>query len=97
MVGLRNKEVMKIERALISVSDKQGLDTFAEGLHELGVEILSTGGTAKFIADLGIPVIEVSDFTGFPEDDASFSPGPPAGCKTLMAHWRLVRNDENWA
>ena len=58
---------MKIERALISVSDKSGLDDLVKGLHELGVEILSTGGTAKFIADLDIPVIEVSDFTGFPE------------------------------
>ena len=48
---------MKIERALISVSDKTGLEGFAKGLHELGVEILSTGGTAKFIADLDIPVI----------------------------------------
>ncbi|MDF1753418.1 MAG: bifunctional phosphoribosylaminoimidazolecarboxamide formyltransferase/IMP cyclohydrolase [Verrucomicrobiales bacterium] len=58
---------MKIERALISVSDKYGLDEFVKGLHEMGVEILSTGGTAKFIADLDIPVIEVGDFTGFPE------------------------------
>ncbi|MDF1815558.1 MAG: bifunctional phosphoribosylaminoimidazolecarboxamide formyltransferase/IMP cyclohydrolase [Verrucomicrobiales bacterium] len=58
---------MKIDRALISVSDKKGLDVFVRGLHELGVEILSTGGTAKFIAALDIPVIEVGDFTGFPE------------------------------
>lgn len=58
---------MKIDRALISVSDKKGLDEFVRGLHECGVEILSTGGTAKFIASLGIPVIEVGDFTGFPE------------------------------
>ncbi len=58
---------MKIERALISVSDKSGLEELAKGLSEHGVEILSTGGTAKAIADLGIPVKEVSDFTGFPE------------------------------
>jgi len=58
---------MSISRALISLSDKSGLEDFAKGLHEHGVEILSTGGTAKFIADLKIPVIEVSDFTGFPE------------------------------
>ncbi len=57
----------KISRALLSVSDKTGLDGFAKGLHEHGVEILSTGGTAKYIAALGIPVIEVSDFTGSPE------------------------------
>lgn len=58
---------MSIERALISVSDKTGLDTLAKALHELGVKILSTGGTAKFIADLDIPVTEIGDFTGFPE------------------------------
>ena len=58
---------MSISRALISVSDKSGLESLAVGLHEHDVEILSTGGTAKFIADLGIPVVEVSDFTGFPE------------------------------
>ena len=58
---------MSITRALISVSDKTGLEALVKGLHQHGVEILSTGGTAKFIADLSIPVIEVSDFTGFPE------------------------------
>lgn len=58
---------MSIARALISVSDKSGLDTFVRGLHEIGVEILSTGGTARHIADLGVPVIEISEFTGFPE------------------------------
>lgn len=58
---------MSISRALISVSDKSGLESLAKGLHEHDIEILSTGGTAKFIADLGIPVVEVSDFTGFPE------------------------------
>tara|TARA_R110002096_G_scaffold113697_5_gene246898 strand:+ start:381 stop:1919 length:1539 start_codon:yes stop_codon:yes gene_type:complete len=58
---------MSISRALISVSDKSGLENLAKGLHENDIEILSTGGTAKFIAKLGIPVVEVSDFTGFPE------------------------------
>ncbi|MAS91979.1 MAG: bifunctional phosphoribosylaminoimidazolecarboxamide formyltransferase/inosine monophosphate cyclohydrolase [Verrucomicrobiales bacterium] len=58
---------MSISRALISVSDKSGLEELVTGLHEQGVEILSTGGTAKFIANLEIPVTEVSDFTGFPE------------------------------
>ncbi len=56
-----------IKRALISVSDKSGVAEFARQLHGLGVEILSTGGTAKLLADAGIPVIEVSDYTGFPE------------------------------
>ena len=57
----------KIARALISVSDKTGLVEFARGLHALGVEILSTGGTAKALRDAGIPVVPVSDFTGSPE------------------------------
>jgi len=56
-----------IKRALISVSDKTGIIEFAQSLHAKNVELLSTGGTAKMIADAGIPVIEVSDFTGFPE------------------------------
>ncbi|MDP8230298.1 MAG: bifunctional phosphoribosylaminoimidazolecarboxamide formyltransferase/IMP cyclohydrolase [Candidatus Gorgyraea atricola] len=57
----------KVRRALISVSDKAGLEEFAKGLNELGVEILSTGGTAKLIGGLGIKVRPVSDYTGFPE------------------------------
>lgn len=54
-------------RALLSVSDKTGISEFAQGLHAAGVEILSTGGTAKLLANEGIPVIEVSSYTGFPE------------------------------
>ncbi len=57
----------KIKRVLISVSDKSKIDDFARGLHSLGIEILSTGGTAKLIKDAGIPVRYVSDYTGFPE------------------------------
>src|SRR5215470_2301656 len=56
-----------IERALISVSDKRGLVELAVGLHALGVEILSTGGTAAALSAAGIPVVSVSDFTGSPE------------------------------
>ena len=56
-----------IERALVSVSDKAGLAELARGLHELGVTILSTGGTARAIAEAGVPVTQVSDFTGSPE------------------------------
>ncbi len=56
-----------IKRALISVSDKTGILDFAKGLSSQGVEILSTGGTAKLLADNGIDVIEVSNYTGFPE------------------------------
>src|SRR6476620_5262172 len=53
--------------ALLSVSDKTGILEFAQGLHGLGVKLLSTGGTAKLLADAGLPVTEVSDYTGFPE------------------------------
>ena len=56
-----------IKRALISLSDKTGAVEFARTLDKLGVAILSTGGTAKLLSDAGIPVIEVSDYTGFPE------------------------------
>jgi len=56
-----------VTRALLSVSDKTGLLEFAQTLHARGIEILSTGGTAKILADNDIPVIEVSDYTGFPE------------------------------
>jgi len=58
---------MKIQRALISVSDKTGLVEFARELARLKIEIISTGGTAKLLADTGVPVIQMSDFTGFPE------------------------------
>jgi phosphoribosylaminoimidazolecarboxamide formyltransferase/IMP cyclohydrolase len=58
---------MKIQRALLSVSDKTGLIDFARGLAEQGVELLSTGGTAKAIAAAGIPVGEISTYTGVPE------------------------------
>lgn len=56
-----------IKRALISVSDKTGILELAQGLHAFGVEILSTGGTAALLRDNKIPVIEVSDYTGFSE------------------------------
>jgi len=53
--------------ALISVSDKTGILEFAQALHALGIKLLSTGGTAKLLADAGLPVTEVADHTGFPE------------------------------
>lgn len=58
---------MQIKRALISVSNKEGVAEFARQLHEAGVEIISTGGTMKAIKEAGIPVTYVSDVTGFPE------------------------------
>ncbi len=56
-----------VARALVSVSDKTGIVEFARALHGLGIEILSTGGTARRLADAGVPVVEVSSHTGFPE------------------------------
>jgi len=58
---------MRVKRALISVSDKTGLVELAKGLSEIGVEMLSTGGTAKLLRESDIPVKNVSDETGFPE------------------------------
>ncbi len=58
---------MRIKRALLSVSDKTGIVKLAQFLHEIGVEIISTGGTMKALQDAGIPVTYVSDVTGFPE------------------------------
>jgi phosphoribosylaminoimidazolecarboxamide formyltransferase/IMP cyclohydrolase len=57
----------RVSRALISVSDKDGLLDFARALEKLGVEIVSTGGTRKALADAGLKVIDVSELTGFPE------------------------------
>ena len=53
--------------ALLSVSDKKGIENLARGLVDLGFEILSTGGTAKALAASGLPITKVSDYTGFPE------------------------------
>ncbi|TWT36867.1 Bifunctional purine biosynthesis protein PurH [Posidoniimonas corsicana] len=60
-------ESPKVERALISVSDKTGLTQFAQALTRLGVELYSTGGSRKALEDTGVPVRDVTDYTGFPE------------------------------
>ncbi len=59
--------VTPISQALLSVSDKTGLVDFARGLHALGIALLSTGGTARALADAGLPVTEIGAYTGFPE------------------------------
>ncbi len=64
---MTNDSQRPIRRALISVSDKDGIIEFARALHDQGIEILSTGGTAKLLIDNMIPVMEVSKHTGFPE------------------------------
>src|SRR6476469_2469580 len=58
---------VRVRRALLSVSDKRGIVDFARGLAELGVEIVSTGGTAAALQDAGLEVRAIDDFTGFPE------------------------------
>ncbi|HMV17309.1 MAG TPA: bifunctional phosphoribosylaminoimidazolecarboxamide formyltransferase/IMP cyclohydrolase [Rhodocyclaceae bacterium] len=58
---------MKVTQALLSVSDKRGVVEFARELSALGIQLLSTGGTAKSLRDAGLPVTDVSDYTGFPE------------------------------
>jgi len=60
-------DMKKIERAIISVTDKTGVVDFAKRLSEFGVKILSTGGTAKAMREGGLSVMEISDYTGFPE------------------------------
>lgn len=56
-----------IKQALISVSNKVGVVDLARALHQRGIEIISSGGTAKLLQENAIPVTEVSDYTGFPE------------------------------
>jgi phosphoribosylaminoimidazolecarboxamide formyltransferase/IMP cyclohydrolase len=60
-------QLRRISRALISASDKSGLVEFARALAERGIELVSTGGTRKALADAGLPVLDVSELTGFPE------------------------------
>jgi phosphoribosylaminoimidazolecarboxamide formyltransferase/IMP cyclohydrolase len=60
-------DLVRVRAALLSVSDKAGIVDFARGLHERGVRLLSTGGTHKTLAAEGLPVIDVSEITGFPE------------------------------
>ena len=60
-----------IRRALVSVYDKSGLDALVRGLHEAGVALVSTGGSAALIEGLGLPVTRVEELTGFPERDAT--------------------------
>lgn len=66
-VSAMTTDLRRIGRALLSVSDKSGLIPFAQKLHAMGVELVSTGGTRKALADAGLPVQDVSDLTGFPE------------------------------
>ena len=62
-----NKKPLKIKRALISVYDKTGIVELAKSLVSFNIEIISTGGTEKTLRELGVPVTNVSEYTGFPE------------------------------
>ena len=62
-----SNDTRPVKRALMSVSDKTGALELGQALVDAGIEILSTGGTAKLLADNNLPVTEVSDYTGFPE------------------------------
>ncbi|MCH8010343.1 MAG: bifunctional phosphoribosylaminoimidazolecarboxamide formyltransferase/IMP cyclohydrolase [Candidatus Marinimicrobia bacterium] len=62
-----NTHTVRVKRALISVSNKDVIVEFSKGLQDIGVEIISTGGTAKILQDAGVSLINVSDYTGFPE------------------------------
>ena len=64
---MTSDQLRRVERALISVSDKTALIDFARALAGLGIELVSTGGTRKALADAGLPALDVSDLTGFPE------------------------------
>jgi phosphoribosylaminoimidazolecarboxamide formyltransferase/IMP cyclohydrolase len=64
---MSNSNLVKVKRALISVSDKAGIVAFASALRDMDVELLSTGGTYRLLQDNGLAVTEVADYTGFPE------------------------------
>ena len=67
MTSLTTGDRVRIRRALLSVSDKSGLEEFARFLVDRGVELLSTGGSARQLQAAGLPVTAVEDYTGFPE------------------------------
>ena len=94
----RHRDRVPVKRALISVSDKTGLLELASGLYASGVAIVSTGSTAKTIADAGIPVTEVSQVTGFPESlDGRVKTLHPKVHGGLLADLRLVAHEEQLA
>ena len=70
-----------IRRALVSVSDKSGLEEFARGLASAGVSLYASGGTQRFLVELGLKVTEVGEYTGFPE----MLDGPTG--PTICRHW----------
>ncbi|MRX44225.1 bifunctional phosphoribosylaminoimidazolecarboxamide formyltransferase/IMP cyclohydrolase [Agromyces kandeliae] len=94
----RERDVVPVKRALIAVSDKSGLVDLASALVEAGVEIVSTGGTSKAIADAGLPVTQVADVTGYPEHlDGRVRTLHPAVHSGLLADLRLEHHERELA
>ncbi|TAL41364.1 MAG: bifunctional phosphoribosylaminoimidazolecarboxamide formyltransferase/IMP cyclohydrolase [Salinibacterium sp.] len=94
----RSRDAIPIKRALVSVSDKTGLVELATALVDAGVEIVSTGSTAKTIADAGLPVTEVAEVTGFPESlDGRVRTLHPAIHAGLLADLRLEHHESELA
>ena len=94
----RDRDVVPVKRALIAVSDKTGLVELATALVEAGVEIVSTGGTSRAIADAGLPVTQIGDVTGFPEHlDGRVRTLHPAVHSGLLADLRLERHEKELA
>jgi phosphoribosylaminoimidazolecarboxamide formyltransferase/IMP cyclohydrolase len=90
----RERDVVPITRALVSVSDKAGLVVLASALADAGVEIVSTGGSAKEIAEAGIPVTQVGDVTGYPESlDGRVRTLHPVIHSGLLADLRLESHE----
>lgn len=86
-----HRDLVPVRRALISVSDKSGVAELAKGLHSAGVEIVSTGSTAQQIRDLGVPVTDVAEVTGFQEAlDGRVKTLHPAVHAGLLADLRLA-------
>lgn len=94
----RERDLVPVRRALIAVSDKSGLVELATALVDAGVEIVSTGGTSKAIADAGLPVTQVADVTGYPEHldgrVRTLHPGVHSG---LLADLRLDHHERELA
>jgi phosphoribosylaminoimidazolecarboxamide formyltransferase/IMP cyclohydrolase len=91
----RERDLVPIKRALVSVSDKAGLVVLATALAEAGVEIVSTGGSAKAIAEAGLPVTEVGDVTGYPESlDGRVRTLHPVIHSGLLADLRLESHEK---
>src|SRR3954466_12362408 len=96
--GSISQDRISIKRALVSVYDKSGLEDLVRGLHDAGVELVSTGGSARLVAELGLPVTKVEDLTGFPEClDGRVKTRPPPGHAGPLADRRLPAHVEQLA